>query len=118
MKRFIFLSILPIMIYADFLSNYEYAKLLYEKPRGISCVNCHGKKGNGGVLTSYIIELNGNKIIKEIKAPKINNLNKERFLNAFKKRKRFMPDYYLTKEELAYIYFYLIKQGNTNEKQK
>ena len=118
MKKFLIICILALISRADFLSNYEYAKMLYKDPRGISCINCHGKKGNGGVLTSYIIELNGNKIIKEIKAPKINNLNKEQFLKAFKKRKRFMPDYYLTEEELAYIYFYLIKQGKTDEKQK
>jgi len=113
---FIFISVFK----ADegFLSNDEYAKMLYKNPRGIPCSSCHGERGEGGLLTSYIIQVNGEKVIKEIKAPRINNLDMKHFIKAFEKKKRYMPRYYLTDKELAYIYFYLIKQRKKYEDKK
>jgi len=102
----------------SFLSNEEYAKMLFNNPRGIACSSCHGERGEGGLLTSYIIQVNGEKVIKEIRAPQINNLDMKSFIKAFEKKKRYMPRYYLTEKELAYIYYYLIKQRKKYEDKK
>jgi mono/diheme cytochrome c family protein len=120
MKIVYFLFIFFIFLQAeeDFLSNDEYARMLYENPRGIACGACHGKRGEGGILTAYTIEKNGEKIKKEIKAPRINNLGIKEFKKAFEKKKRYMPSYYLTEKELAYIYYYLLKQRKSDEDKK
>ena len=94
-----------------FLSNDEYAKKLYNNPRGISCAQCHGEKGEGGVLSAYVIDLNGKKKLRDIIAPQINNIKMFEFLKAFEQKMDYMPIYYLTDKELAYIFFYLSKQG-------
>jgi len=108
------------IIFAEdsFLSNDEYARMLFQNPRGIACSSCHGLRGEGGVLTSYVIKKDGQKIIKEIKAPRINDIDMKSFIKAFEKKKRYMPRYYLTEKELAYIYYYLIKQRKRYENQK
>jgi len=102
----------------SFLSNDEYARMLFQNPRGIACSSCHGERGEGGVLTSYIIKRDGKKEIKQIRAPRINDLDMKSFIKAFEKKKRYMPRYYLTDRELAYIYFYLTKQRKKYENQK
>jgi len=120
MKIVYFLSFIFIFLQAEdsFLSNDEYAKMLYKNPRGIACSACHGKRGEGGILTAYTIEIDGKKIQKEIVAPRINNLGIKEFKKAFKKKKRYMPSYYLTEKELAYIYYYLLKQRKSDEDKK
>ena len=110
MKSFMVLLLFMIVANADFLSNDEYAKMLYNNPRGISCGACHGERGEGDVLASYTIEKNGQKIVKEVSVPAINTLGLKEFKKAFERKKRYMPRYYLTEKELAYIYYYLIKQ--------
>ncbi len=89
----------------SFLSNDEYAKMLYKNPRGIGCNLCHGEKGEGAVISSYI---KGDKKIS-LMAPRINNLSMRRFTKALEKGKRLMPEYFLTQEEKAYLYYYLTK---------
>jgi mono/diheme cytochrome c family protein len=37
-----------------FITNLEYGKMLFNNPRGISCAKCHGNKGEGKVITSYV----------------------------------------------------------------
>jgi len=102
----------------SFLSNDEYARMLFKNPRGIACSECHGERGEGGILTAYTIQKDGKKILKEIKAPRINTLDMKSFIKAFEKKKRYMPRYYLTDKELAYIYYYLLKQREKHEDQK
>jgi len=92
----------------SFLSNDEYAKMLYKNPRGIGCNLCHGEKGEGLVISSYI---KGDKKIS-LMAPRINNLSMRRFTKALEKGKRLMPEYFLTQQEKAYLYYYLTKQKN------
>jgi len=112
---FLFTSIVK----ADsFLSNDEYAKMLFKNPRGIACSVCHGQRGEGGVLTTYTIEIDGKKVVQTVEAPRINDLGVKEFIKAFEKKKRYMPRYYLTDKELAYIYFYLTKQRKIYEDQK
>jgi len=104
------LCILPLGAAESFLSNDEYAKMLYQNPRGISCAKCHGPKGEGGVISRYLEDGE----LRQITAPPIVNLPMKRFKEALKRRFRLMPEYFLTEEEMAYLYFYLSKQKPDN----
>ena len=101
-----------LFLHADesFLTPDEYAKKLYKNPRGISCAKCHGEHGEGKVISSYIQEGE----LRQIVAPPIVNLSQQRFKKALKRRSRLMPEYFLTEVEMAYLYFYLIKQTDKN----
>ncbi len=105
-----------------FITNYEYGKMLYNNPRGISCAKCHGKKGKGKTITSFI-NSKGKK--ETIKTYPIENLSFETFKKAlFHKIKikpilkknpnsplkyiNIMPIYdYLTDKEIKTILLYL-----------
>lgn len=93
----------------SFMSNDEYAQMIYKNPRGIGCHHCHGERGEEYVIASY--EKEGE--YKEIKVPRINNVSKKRFYQIFEKKSTLMPEYFLTDEEKAYLYYYLIKQNKT-----
>ena len=58
------------LIYAKnddwFITNLEYGKMLYNNPRGISCAKCHGIKGEGKIITSFINKKGEKKIIKTL----------------------------------------------------
>jgi len=62
------LIILITSLYAKeeswFITKLEYGKMLYHNPRGISCAKCHGEKGQGKIITSYINSKNEKVIIK------------------------------------------------------
>jgi hypothetical protein len=107
---FILLSLISISsINADesFISNDEYAKMLYKNPRGIGCDQCHGEHGEGKEISSYISGKNKISLI----GPRINNLSMYQFKKALRKGKRLMPEYFLTDEEKAYLYYYLTIQN-------
>jgi hypothetical protein len=105
-----------------FITNLEYGKMLYNNPRGISCAKCHGDKGEGKIITSYI-NSKGEKIIIKTKAFK--NLTFEKLKKAlFHEIKvkpilkkdpdsplkfiNIMPKYdYLTDNEIKAILLYL-----------
>jgi len=110
-KIFYILFLVGYLSGDDFLTNVEYAKKLYHNPRGISCAQCHGEKGEGSTLSAYVIELNGKRKLRDITAPRINNIKMLDFLKAFEKKRSYMPTYYLTDRELAYIYFYITRFG-------
>lgn len=106
----IILSILLLFtnfICADegFISNDEYAKMLYKNPRGIGCDKCHGENGEGKEISSFVSGKNRVSLV----GPRINNLSISQFSKALKKGKRLMPEYFLTDEEKAYLYYYLTK---------
>ncbi|MBZ7939356.1 MULTISPECIES: c-type cytochrome [Campylobacter] len=101
---------------SDFITPREYAKMLYENPRGISCKKCHGNDGSEQILGYYL-----KKGIKTpYKIPSIQNLSFEKFknsLNQIKNAKSIMPNYSLTNEEIISLYNY-ISQFNKNKKQQ
>jgi hypothetical protein len=103
-----------LFLHADegFLTPDEYAKKLYKNPRGISCAKCHGEHGEGKVISSYIEKGE----LKQIVAPPIVNISQKRFKKALKRRFRLMPEYFLTEVEMAYLYFYLIKQRDKKKR--
>ena len=96
----------------SFMENIEYAKMLYKNPRGIGCDKCHGDKGEGMTISIYMKD----GVEKELKAPRINNLSQSRFVKALSKKKSsLMPVYFLTKGEMAFLYYYLT---NNNKKER
>ncbi len=101
--------LLESFLYAEesFISNDEYAKMLYKNPRGIGCDKCHGEKGEGKEISSYVSGKNKISLV----GPRINNLSMWQFRKALKKGKRLMPEYFLTDEEKAYLYYYLTTQN-------
>ncbi len=90
----------------SFLTNEEYARMLYQNPRGISCAKCHGPHGEGGVISRYIEK----GALRTITAPPIVDLPMRRFKKALRRRKGLMPEYFLTDVEMAYLYYYLLGQ--------
>ena len=95
-------------LFSDFISDDEYAQMLYKNPRGIGCDKCHGPHGEGMVLSSYT-DKDGKEI--EIRAPRINNIPMKRFSNSFDTKSKLMPVYFLTSDEKAYLYYYLTKNN-------
>ncbi len=95
-----------------FLTNEEYARMLYKNPRGISCAKCHGPHGEGRVISRYI----ENGKLYQITAPPIVDLPLARFKKALKSRSRLMPEYFLTEVEMAYLYYYLSNQNQNKTK--
>ncbi|MBE0495036.1 MAG: cytochrome c [Campylobacterales bacterium] len=87
----------------DFMTQMEYAKMLYENPRGIGCNHCHGPKGEGKVLARY--QDKGKK--KELIAPPIHSLSQEAFLKGLARGNTIMPTYFLTKDEIESLYYYV-----------
>ncbi len=96
----------------SFITKMEYAKMLYQNPRGIGCDKCHGIKGNGKIIAKYK-EKGKNKYLK---SPQINNVSKELFFKSFTIPHKIMPKYFLTYGEINTLYQYLqnlkkIKKG-------
>lgn len=133
MRKFwiVFLS-LYVCIFAEdmfensFITQYEYGKMLYENPRGISCSKCHGDDAKGKKIATFTHTTNKKKYNCTIKTNDITTVSYELFLQTLdpkleKPPKKFsneqvcekltygntMPTYFLTPEELKSIYFYL-----------
>lgn len=89
-----------------FITNLEYGQMLYKNPRGIGCVKCHGKKGEGKFIARYT-----HKEKKfEINAPAINNISLQQFTKVLKAKSSttsIMPSYFLTDDEMKQIHFYI-----------
>ncbi len=103
--------LLSVDAYSSFITDDEYAQMLYKNPRGIGCDKCHGAHGAGMILSTYT-DKHGHVI--NIKAPRINNLTMKRFRKSFEKKSKLMPKYFLTSDEKAHLYYYLTK----NEKKE
>jgi mono/diheme cytochrome c family protein len=87
----------------SFITQYEYGQMLYENPRGIGCVHCHGKHGEGAVIARY--EEEGKELVLE--GPDIRHIGKEALKKALERRYRVMPTYFLTDSEIAALHYYL-----------
>ena len=113
MSRFISIALLLCMtLYAeDFISEFEYGQMLYQNPRGVSCVPCHAETGEGTVIASYR-DKNGNK--KELRGPDIRFDDLDAYRKSFKKGPGVMPRYLLTDKEIRAIYRF-IRQVNSEK---
>lgn len=132
MKQLTFLALLLVSIHASnndanideenltvetsesFLSSVEYGRMLYKRPRGISCAQCHGKTGKGGKKIAKYYDKNKNpKLLKEIDITAYSledlraSLKNEYREENRRKRHKIMPMYYLTEEEVQAIFDYL-----------
>lgn len=96
----------------DFIDDLEYGKKLYENPRGISCQQCHGTKGEGKIIATY--KSKGK--IKQLIAPQINHLSLKKMMQEVNKSNGVMPKYYLTEKEILAIYKFLKNQVNEEQK--
>ncbi|MEA3383741.1 MAG: hypothetical protein U9Q20_03570 [Campylobacterota bacterium] len=113
----------------SFITKYEYGKMLYKNPRGISCNKCHGDNAKGKIISKFIHLKNKIKYNCVIKSSDITNIPYEIFEATLdpkleKIKKKFnknqvcekltygnsMPTYFFTKEELTSIYFYLVNK--------
>jgi hypothetical protein len=80
--------------------------MLYKNPRGIGCDKCHGERGEGMVISSYI---KSEKRVSLI-GPDIRSISMKDFKKALSKSKRLMPEYFLTDMEKAFLYYYITKK--------
>lgn len=126
------LLFLTIPIFAEsnfedsFITKYEYGKMLYKNPRGISCDKCHGENAKGKEIVKFTHIKNKKKFTCTIKTTDITDISYTKFLQILdpkleKPKKSFskeqvcerltynnsMPTYFLTNDELKSIYFYL-----------
>jgi len=103
--RFLLFFIFPYFLLGatSFITPLEYSSQLYKNPRGIGCHHCHGDKGEGKIVATYIDK----KKQKNFSGPVINGLDFEYFFNSLNKRKDGMPRYFLTKKEIQALYLYL-----------
>lgn len=104
-KAFFLCFTLPLFA-ADFITQKEYAKMLYENPRGISCKECHGKDGKEQILEYFTHK--GKKI--PFVVPNIQNVSFEDFASSLtqtKEAKSIMPTYSLTNDEIKALYAYI-----------
>ena len=90
----------------SFITEQEYAQHLYDNPRGIGCSNCHGKRGEGMVISAYVSK--GRKMT--LKTKEINSLDYKSFEKALERRQGVMPKYFLTQREIKALYGYLHKE--------
>ncbi len=99
------LLLLSAWLWAEdsFITQYEYGQMLYENPRGIGCVHCHGKHGEGAVIARYKEE--GKEVV--LKGPDIRHVPKKELKKALEKRYRVMPTYFLTESEIEALHYYL-----------
>jgi mono/diheme cytochrome c family protein len=98
----------------SFLSLFEYGKMLYQNPRGISCTKCHGQTGKGGKKIAKYYDKHRN--VKLLKSTNITNyslkdltasLKNQYRKNGRRQRHRIMPMYYMTEQEILAIFTYL-----------
>jgi len=87
----------------SFITEKEYAEHLYENPRGIGCNKCHGKRGEGMVISRYMHK--GEKRI--LQTQEINTLDYKSFALALQSKRSVMPKYFLTPKEIKALYDYL-----------
>jgi len=115
MKYILFL-ITPLFLYAtsSFITPTEYAAQLYKNPRGIGCQLCHGSRGEGRLIANYTHK----KKQKSFRGPAIKSLNFQEFSKALNERKRGMPRYFLTNDEIEALYLHLHKDDHKEKKQK
>lgn len=105
MKFFMGLFFMLMILQADasFITKDEYAKMLYNAPRGISCAKCHGEVGEGKIIAAFVEKGRP----KTLETAPIYHLDYTRFEKGVKASKSVMPKYYLTDSEIAALYYYL-----------
>jgi len=106
MLKKLFYVLFPFSLFAQeaFISYYEYGEMLYQNPRGISCMQCHGEKGEGKIILTYQNNKGETTVLQGIDIRKKSLKDMIISLNSSHK---VMPRYYLTDKEIKAIYDYL-----------
>ena len=118
----------------SFITQYEYGKMLYKNPRGISCVKCHAKDAKGKLISKFTHKTRKKSYDCIVASNDITNISKEDFIrkldSSAKKRKikfqknqvcekliygNTMPKYFLTKNEMNSIYYYITHIKSNDE---
>jgi len=81
--------------------------MLYNNPRGIGCVHCHGKDGKGALIAKY----KDNGKMKSLRGPNIRNVGLKELKRSLFKRHRVMPTYFLTDSEIKALAYFLSSKG-------
>lgn len=114
-QLFALLAYTSLFATESFITQEEYAAQLFHNPRGIGCHLCHGEQGEGKLIARY--EHKGEP--KAFHPPAINTLAYTQFYNALKSRRKGMPRYFLTDDEIKALYFHLHqndrKEDNGNQ---
>ena len=100
------LFILSYLSADDFITEFEYGQMLYQNPRGVSCIPCHGERGEGGEIARYR-DKDGKIVVLE--APDIRKATLSQIAKAVNSGPGVMPRYFLTDKEIHAIYIYLQK---------
>ena len=106
----VFLFCFPLFAADSFITMEEYARQLYQNPRGIGCHHCHGDDGKGKVVATYTHK----KEQRAFGGPAIDTVSFPTFYKALNSRVRGMPRYFLTDSEIKALYYYL----HRNERKK
>ncbi len=108
MKYLLTLVICSTILGAEsFITEGEYGEMLYNNPRGIGCVHCHGKDGSGALIAAYKEE--GKRV--ELRGPDIRKVSLKKLKKSLTKRHRVMPTYFLTDKEIKALFYYLHQKG-------
>jgi hypothetical protein len=110
----------------SFITKYEYGKMLYHNPRGISCAKCHGDDAKGMKISRFKHKIKTSIYNCVVESHDITNISFEKFkakLDPDIKVKKIefeknqvcekliygntMPKYFLTEDELESIYYYI-----------
>ena len=108
MKNLFFIFFVSLFVKADdsFITQYEYGQMLYNNPRGIGCVHCHGKDGSGALIAKY--KEDGE--VKSLRGPNIRNVSINDIRENLFKSHKIMPTYFLTNSELEALAYFLNKE--------
>ncbi len=93
----------------DFISEFEYGQMLYQNPRGVSCVPCHGDRGQGAEIARYR-DTRGREVI--LRGPDIRHSTARQIVEALRKGPGVMPRYFLTDKEIQAIVTYIREVQN------
>ena len=122
MKKIVLILLCFIFGYGDdlFITKFEYGEMLYNNPRGISCMKCHGPKGESKFFVSYKERNKSTNIIEtyNIQIPDIRNIPIEKLKDVLQGKNnagKIMPTYFLSNEEILAIHYYL-QQINKKKK--
>jgi mono/diheme cytochrome c family protein len=88
----------------DFITEFEYGQMLYQDPRGASCVHCHGETGAGEMIAEYT-DKKGDYVL--LNGPDIRHASLEQIRQSVHHGTGVMPRYFLTEKEIRTIHAYL-----------
>ncbi len=110
---FLFFVLISCILQSEdlFMTEYDYSKMLYFEPNGVSCASCHGEDGKSNLVFEYVVYNKGSYQQKKVPVKQLQNLSFVDFVHGVQEKNRFMPIYRLSKQELTSIYYYIQKKN-------